>query len=473
MFRVSLNRASNTVRLPIRAFNSFENKLNQERSLCFNNNSISKRNKHIFLNNFKNRNDALAQYLHFSIENNTLKLLQHSFHRNFSTSSKNAESQKSEKSKENTKSKGSNNSNEESNRKLAYSFLLTLCILTAAIVNVGGLTRLTESGLSMTSWSLLGGLPPSTTEEWDQEFERYKTFPEFKRGRRDMTLEEFKKIYFYEYTHRMIGRGIGFIYFAFCFAFWKRGGFKQFPYVKNKALILGSLIGAQGLIGWWMVKSGLEDTEEALFNKYNTIARVSQYRLVTHLSMAFAIYSISLWSFLDLYYSKTNWNNVPATASKFSNRIRSFTPIVTFFIYLTALSGGFVAGMDAGLIYNEFPYMGKGLVPEEYWSLTPKWLNFFENPSSAQFNHRLLATFTASTVLIFSHYAMRGKMFLPPPLRFAFAAMGVVAAFQYLLGLLTLLSHVHIHSAALHQMGSLALITFGLSAVKLSKRLPK
>jgi len=311
-------------------------------------------------------------------------------------------------------------------------------------------------------------------EEWNKEFDRYKTYPEYRRGRSEMTLSEFKEIFWYEYSHRMLGRVIGMTYFAGVAYMWKRGLFKTVPRLGRRTLLLGSLIGCQGMIGWWMVKSGLDDSEHSLMSKYNTIARVSQYRLVTHLSMAFAIYTVAFWSYLDATMGQASFKtSASLQASPYTRRIRQLSPVIAALVFLTAMSGGFVAGMDAGLVYNEYPWMGQSIVPKEIFELDPWWINFFENASTVQFDHRWLATFTGTATLLFYMYTRRGMQLLPPPLRVGLHALGLVVTMQWLLGLTTLLSHVDIRAASAHQMGSLTLYSVALFVLNMAKRLPK
>ena len=264
--------------------------------------------------------------------------------------------------------------NQNINLKLSI-WLFALCLMIVAMIFIGGVTRLTGSGLSMVEWRpFLGFLPPLTETEWTRVFELYKLSPEFKQINSWMEISDFKFIFFWEYFHRVWGRLIGlFILIPFLyFIFTKK--------LKNEILFRSSiilcLVCIQGLIGWWMVKSGL-----------NEIATVSQYRLSVHLSMAFIILGISFWTALDLFEGAPK-------------NFKSYDIIPLLFISLTIFAGTFVSGMDAGLVYNTFPYMGDGIIPIEYGNLG--FIDPFENPVTAQFHHRLLASITLIIIIIYS-----------------------------------------------------------------------
>ncbi|KAL0484906.1 Cox15 [Acrasis kona] len=350
-------------------------------------------------------------------------------------------------------------------------WLVTMAGMVITIVVVGGLTRLTESGLSMVHWNLLGTLPPLNEQEWDVEFEKYKQFPEYKKKNVGMTKDEFKRIYYYEYIHRQLGRLVGATYILPAIYFAARGYFSKkglniMP--AWRALLIGGMIGFQGLLGWYMVKSGLDENHD-LMVRYNNVPRVSQYRLSSHLSTAFLIYAVMLWSALDL--DKNRKLTDPLTL-KNVQMLKRWAPIVTAIMFVTAASGAFVAGMDAGLVYNEFPLMGGRLIPADALALKPTILNFFENASMVQFQHRLLATVT--TVGVFSLYALarRGGNFhkLPKQLRVALNSVVTVVAAQYILGITTLLTYVPTSIASTHQIGSLTLFSVLLWLTHLLKR---
>lgn len=308
--------------------------------------------------------------------------------------------------------------NQNINLKLSI-WLFALCLMIVAMIFIGGVTRLTGSGLSMVEWRpFLGFLPPLTETEWTRVFELYKLSPEFKQINSWMEISDFKFIFFWEYFHRVWGRLIGlcillpFLYFIFT------------KKLKNKILFRSSiilfLVCVQGLIGWWMVKSGL-----------NEIATVSQYRLSVHLSMAFIILGISFWTALDLFEGAPK-------------NLKSYDIIPLLFISLTIIAGTFVSGMDAGLVYNTFPYMGDGIIPIEYGNLG--FIDPFENPVTAQFHHRLLASITLIIIIIYSiHYIISN----PKNLRILLLLFAIIC--QFIIGIFTLLYSVPITLGAMHQ----------------------
>ena len=319
--------------------------------------------------------------------------------------------------------------NQNINLKLSI-WLFALCLMIVAMIFIGGVTRLTGSGLSMVEWRpFLGFLPPLTETEWTRVFELYKLSPEFKQINSWMEISDFKFIFFWEYFHRVWGRLIGlFILIPFLyFIFTKK--------LKNKILFRSSiilcLVCIQGLIGWWMVKSGL-----------NEIATVSQYRLSVHLSMAFIILGISFWTALDLFEGTPK-------------NLKSYDIIPLLFISLTIIAGTFVSGMDAGLVYNTFPYMGDGIIPIEYGNLG--FIDPFENPVTAQFHHRLLASITLIIIIIYSiHYIIKNPM----NLRILLLLFAIIC--QFIIGIFTLLYSVPITLGAMHQFGGVLLFLSAL-----------
>ncbi|KAH6605647.1 cytochrome c oxidase assembly [Trichoderma cornu-damae] len=345
------------------------------------------------------------------------------------------------------------------------------------IVVFGGLTRLTESGLSITEWRpVTGSLPPLSPADWESEFEKYRASPEFKLLNPHMTLEEFKKIYFMEWTHRLWGRFIGLSFVLPSLYFVARR--RVSPRMAVNLLGISSLIGFQGFIGWWMVKSGLKDD---LFAP-GSHPRVSQYRLTTHLATAFACYSWMLLSGLTILRTRRLLAD-PAAASAVIraienpalNTLRRSVFGVTGLVFLTAMSGGLVAGLDAGLIYNEFPKMGLGLTPpkSELWDKFYSrredgsdlwWRNMLENPSLVQLDHRILAVTTFCTIFGLWAYARTGKVAAALPRNAKKGTTGLVhlVTLQAALGISTLIYMVPTHLAATHQAGSLAVLTGAL-----------
>jgi cytochrome c oxidase assembly protein subunit 15 len=320
-------------------------------------------------------------------------------------------------------------------------WLLCCAAMIFAMVLIGGITRLTESGLSITEWKpVTGALPPLSQADWQAEFDKYRQTPQFSQAHLGlMTLDEFKSIYFWEYVHRLWGRLIGLAYaLPLAWFAWKRMiGRALLPRLVG-IFALGAL---QGFVGWFMVKSGLADR-----------VSVSQYRLVLHLGLAIVIYAATLWVAFGLL--------APVAPEGGGARLRRAASAVMALVFVTLLSGGFVAGLDAGLTYNTFPLMDGRLVPEGYTQLQPFWLNWFENVAAVQFDHRLLAvtTFCAAVGL----WAWGMRLALAPAQRTALHLLLAAACLQVALGISTLLLVVPIPLAAAHQAGAVLLFTGAL-----------
>jgi len=377
-------------------------------------------------------------------------------------------------------------------------WLLGCSGVVAGIVHVGGVTRLTKSGLSMTDWKPLGSLPPRSDSEWTIEFDRYRQYPEFQQ-RQSMTLDEFKYIYFWEWGHRMLGRFVG-VCFAAPLTYFAvknkipKGYYPRYvckiyscfwiPNVMNvifsfachrlvffcRMFTLLTMGGTQGLIGWWMVKSGLGEDRRGDRKEI----RVSPYRLATHLTMAFSTYSLLLWTGLDLLHPSSRLKSIASSLSKDAIRklryVRSGSIGVTTLTAITAISGAFVAGNDAGNAYNTFPLMADQWIPWDVMideSIQPLYRNIFENTATVQWDHRALAITTASSMLGLSTMAL-SKNFSPlltPQARRGIIVMTTAGIGQVCLGISTLLLYVPINIAAAHQLGSLALLSSGLYVV--------
>lgn len=342
--------------------------------------------------------------------------------------------------------------------------------LVAGIVHVGGVTRLTKSGLSMTDWKPLGSLPPITPEEWETEFARYRSFPEFAQ-RQSMTLEEFKYIFFWEWGHRMLGRTVGVCFAVPWLYYTSRGRIPRS--FQPRLMCLFALGGAQGLVGWWMVRSGLGEDRRGDRKEI----RVSPYRLATHLSVAATTFGVLGWTTLDMLHHVHRDKVQALTKSLQSSetyqpllrqaqRTRTGAVFVTGLTGLTLASGAFVAGNDAGLAYNTFPKMTEdSWVPWEDLEdpgLLPKYRNVFENTALVQLNHRILGVGTGTAALALAGVSLlRHRAALTPQAQRGLRLVGGVAAAQASLGVATLLSYVPIEMAALHQVGSLALLSSG------------
>ncbi|MCP9261590.1 putative uncharacterized protein psbx [Dirofilaria immitis] len=327
-------------------------------------------------------------------------------------------------------------------RRTIGKWLLGCAGMVYGAVALGGITRLTESGLSMVNWDLFRTMkPPWSKDEWESEFERYKQFPEykFKNSNEEMTLAEFKFIWTMEYIHRMWGRALGIAFLAPCVYFWAKGHFCSA--MKKRMIFVGTLIGFQGLIGWWMVKSGLDPTN----NSNKEIPRVSEYRLASHLTLAFVLYTVFLWTGFSHIFTPHDHTNV----SKIG-QLRGMTHLSKTMIILTAVMGAFVAGLDAGLVYNSWPKYAGNWLPEDLWLKNPKWRNIFENPTTAQFMHRNMAYLTLLSVTL---TWLTGRRML--------LGRRAKIALHSLMGMIYLQVHyVPVYLGAMHQNASMAVITF-------------
>ncbi|XP_020599918.1 cytochrome c oxidase assembly protein COX15 [Phalaenopsis equestris] len=317
-----------------------------------------------------------------------------------------------------------------------------------SLVILGGITRLTRSGLSMTDWKFTGTLPPFSDNEWLLEFIKYQQSPEYKRVNKGMSLQEFKYIYWMEYAHRMWGRALGVIFVAPFSFFLVKGYITRQLGIRLSALF--ALGAGQGLIGWWMVKSGLEEPASEYVQP-----RVSPYRLAIHLTSAFVIYSGLLWTALSVVMPEP-----PAESLSWVNgaaKIRKLALPISVLVGITAVSGAFVAGNDAGHAYNTFPKMGDSWIPDDIFSMKPFFRNFFENTSTVQFDHRILATATLASIVSFWWTAR--KIDLHPAIQSLIGSTVGMVALQVTLGISTLLSYVPVSLASGHQAGALSLMT--------------
>ncbi|KDO74031.1 hypothetical protein CISIN_1g012916mg [Citrus sinensis] len=317
-----------------------------------------------------------------------------------------------------------------------------------SMVILGGITRLTRSGLSMTDWKFTGSLPPLSDEEWLQEFEKYKQSPEYKRVNKGMSLEDFKFIYWMEYAHRMWGRGLGII-FALPFSYFLRKGYITLR-LGLKLSALFALGAGQGLIGWWMVKSGLEEPPSEYAQP-----RVSPYRLTAHLTSAFVIYTGLFWTALSVVMPEPPAESVAWVRG--AAKVKKLALPVSFIVGITAVSGAFVAGNDAGHAYNTFPKMGDTWIPDDIFNMKPLIRNFFENTSMVQLDHRILATTTLLS--IGALWWSTRKLDIHPAIRSLIGSTVGMAALQVTLGISTLLSYVPVSLGTAHQAGALTLLT--------------
>ena len=325
-----------------------------------------------------------------------------------------------------------------SSRAVAW-WLLVIALMIYAMVVIGGLTRLTESGLSIVEWRpFTGVIPPLNHADWQALFDEYKQYPEFQKINRGMTLAGFQSIFWLEYFHRLWGRLIGVVFLVPFVYFLARGRIDRA--LAPRLAVVFVLGGLQGALGWYMVKSGLIDRPD-----------VSQYRLAAHLAFALALYGYLLWLVFGLLARpRAPSGTVPGWIGPAAGAIFAL-------ICCTIVAGAFVAGLDAGLIYNQFPLMGEGLAPPDLFAMTPAWLNFFENPSAVQFMHRVFAVTTFVCVLLL--WAATRFPGTAPRLRAAASVLMAVAALQVLLGISTLLMFVPIPLASAHQATAVLVFT--------------
>jgi len=341
-------------------------------------------------------------------------------------------------------------------------WILATSGLVVGMIHIGGVTRLTQSGLSMTSWSPLGSLPPITQEEWEAEFARYQTFPEWQQ-RKSMSLSDFKFIYGWEYGHRMLGRFVG---LAFCLPWMYFTARGRIPHGYQKKMFgLMAMGGSQGLVGWWMVKSGLGEDRRG----DNREIRVRPVRLAAHLSMALATYGALLWTGWDiLSLPHKKLPEQVATLSKeairHATRLRTGSLALTGLTGLTVASGALVAGNDAGRAYNTWPTMDGEWIPLEMMKLAPWYRNLTENTAAVQWNHRVLGSATATTALLIAAIGLSPNKaaLLTPQARKGLYAVGIAATGQFTLGVTTLLYYVPISLGAAHQLGSIVVFTSSL-----------
>jgi cytochrome c oxidase assembly protein subunit 15 len=312
------------------------------------------------------------------------------------------------------------------------------------MVIIGAITRLTESGLSITEWRpLIGAIPPLSAQDWQDVFALYQQTPEFQKKNFWMDIDDFKLIFFWEWLHRFMGRIIGLAYGLPLLWFWVKGLIPRGYKLKLFGLLL--LGGAQGFMGWFMVQSGLVD-----------IPAVSHYRLAAHLGLAFVIFCLLIWLGLSIAGSK----RAPSPA------LFWHSVAVLGLVVITILWGAFTAGLDAGLLYNEYPLMGGGIAPPDLLFQQPAWINFFENPSAVQFTHRWLAALSVLGLLsLWLHGWRAGKAFA------ALHGLGTMAIIQFSLGVATLLSGVNIIIAAAHQAGALIVLLLLVMVLHRTRRI--
>jgi cytochrome c oxidase assembly protein subunit 15 len=329
----------------------------------------------------------------------------------------------------------------ESSARPVAAWLLLCCALIFGMVVLGGVTRLTGSGLSMVRWNpIFGVVPPLRQTQWEQVFAQYQQSPEYREVNVGMDLAGFKRIYWVEYAHRLLGRLIGVVFLVPLLAFIALGRIPKglAPRLAG-VFVLGAL---QGLLGWYMVESGLVDNPH-----------VSQYRLTAHLMLAVLIYGYLFWLALGLLLPRRERPRAGGGLRPWAYAIAALVPV-------TMTSGGFVAGLKAGRAYNTFPRMGDEWIPGGIGALHPWYRNLFENIATVQFDHRVLALTLLTLVVVFSLSSLRQA--LSPRLRFGLLVLLGVSVLQVTLGISTLLLHVPVPLASAHQAGALLVFTAAL-----------
>ena len=328
-------------------------------------------------------------------------------------------------------------------------WLAVWAVMVALLILIGGATRLTESGLSITEWQPVSGvIPPLSEASWTAEFAKYQRIPQYQLLNHGMSLSEFKTIFLWEYVHRLWARllGIALAIPLLWFAIRRRVPGDIWP----RLIGLLVLLGLQGALGWWMVKSGLSERTS-----------VSQYRLAAHLMTALALYAFTVWTAAELIEPRA------VRSARADPALASGLMTLALLVPVTAASGAFVAGLRAGKIYNTFPFMGAGVVPQEYGQLVPFWHNLFENPAAVQFNHRMIATATfalAAWILYRARHSANSRLVGATRL------VAGAALLQVTLGITTLLKGVPIGLGVAHQAGAVLLLTAALLALHANGR---
>jgi heme a synthase len=325
-------------------------------------------------------------------------------------------------------------------RRTVALWLLTVAAVILAMITVGGLTRITGSGLSITEWDpIMGAIPPISDAAWQDAFEKYQRIPQYIHEHAGMTLDAFKGIYWWEWAHRLLGRLLGVIFFVPFVLFAWIGAIRRAEW--PRMLLLFALGGLQGFVGWWMVESGLE-----------TRVSVSQYRLAIHLGVALVLLVAILWTALE-------YLRLPVDEKTKAPRRESLVawPIaIALLVYFQMLLGALVAGLHAGYIYNSWPLMDGRIIPEDAFGQSPWWINFFENPGMSQFDHRVGAYVIA--LAVFGLWWQERKQTLSKLAKRSGIALVHLTIFQIALGITTLLLQAPEFLAALHQLTAALLL---------------
>ena len=331
-------------------------------------------------------------------------------------------------------------------RAAIRAWLWVLLALVALMVVVGGLTRLTDSGLSITEWNLImGTLPPLSQADWNAAFEAYKTTDEFKQQNFWMELSDFKPIFWWEWGHRFLGRFIGVVWLLPLLYFMIRGMIPRGW--TGRLVFIGVLGGLQGAIGWWMVYSGLSVRVD-----------VAPYRLATHLGVAFLIFAFIWWYIMKLGHEE--WSLLQARRRRFGGMF-GWSVALTTILFLQILIGALVAGVDGGKGFTDWPMMDGAFFPPEALEMSPVWLNFFENMAMSQFVHRMTAYLLLAVALVF---AIRGRRSGHKGAAFWSTMLLIGMAAQAVLGIATLIHGAPMTLSSLHQVGALLLLMLALRA---------
>lgn len=338
------------------------------------------------------------------------------------------------------------NQNSQYQHSLALGYWLLFCAAVVYVmIVVGGVTRLTQSGLSMVEWDpIMGVIPPMGEAAWMDVFDKYRQSPEYLKINAGMSLDAFKSIFYWEYGHRVLGRVIGMIYFIPLVFFLIKGMVPKQWYIRLFGLFV--LGGMQGLMGWYMVKSGLVD-----------VPHVSQYRLTAHLGLAVVIFMAMLWFAMSFLRGE-------ARAHHASVSYLQATALVVLVVFIMMLSGGFVAGTKAGFIYNTFPTMNGQWIPDGLLGIQPMWHNFFENPIMVQFIHRSIAVLVFLSV-VFSFFIALKQRFKTNN----YLVLGIMLL-QVILGVTALVMKVPVILGAAHQAGAVALLSAALYAAHIARK---
>lgn len=324
-----------------------------------------------------------------------------------------------------------------SDKKKVVIWLLSGCLLIFLMVVIGGITRLTGSGLSITEWNVvMGAIPPLNEQAWQEAFDKYKQIPQYQKLNYDFELSDFKEIFFWEYLHRLIGRTIGMVFLLpFLYFLWKKKLDKEWI---RKSLFLFALGGLQGFLGWYMVKSGLTERTS-----------VSHYRLAVHLIAAFITFGFTFWYALQLMFEKRESNA--------ANKMSGFLKVILGFVILQLVYGAFTAGLHAGKVANTFPTMDGEWIPAGINAMSPGYMNMFENLLTVQFIHRGLAY--TIVIMIVALWWISRKENLSAHQKKAIQFCLLAVSVQFLLGVFTLLYHAPVTLAALHQVGGFFLFS--------------